>query len=978
MKIGSWLAALLFLFLFSINGSGQTCTYNNIISDFQKDQLCSPVEVIKWDVSYTDVDHGGTPVTIHFDWDDGSTEIQPTVQGPAGTFKATATHEYVSLDLRCNYHAVATLIVNGVMCTSSPVEVVVTVWDVDNKNGAYVSASPNVYPVCLGEGATMHFDDDTRYNCVPSQEEDNPNETTRWIQWVYGTNHTAGNFMSSDVTIDLGGGSTYSGPWPYTGSVKTLPGPSWGSSEVSLPITVADDNLLGEQFQVELRYWNYCNKYPDGKPPVIDRSVIEIVGFPDPTITPQDTLCEFSSNVILTAATGGGTWSGPGIVNASTGEFSPFVAGPGVPEVKYKVTDGNGCSAEDTVLIVVTNAPDGFITPVTPFCFTDDPYDLEASSTGGTWTGTGITDPAEGIFDPSLAGIGTHEIIYKTDPDPRGCSGTDTATLVVRDLPFAEFLTPDSTWCDAGSNGSIVKILFTGDESSTFELDYIISGVSATLSNQPADTVELLVTNQPGVNTYILTGVREINGGATCETALYDTLVLTVDTLPHAILTSTYDDLCSPVEVQFTAPPGLKKYSWNFGGGVIESTAHQANQIFTFNYADHIAVVGDDTVFTRDDSTYMISLKVETEEGCVDSVTESLTVFPDPMALFHLFPDIVNYPDSTITLTNLSSIGNWEYLWDFGDGSSFAEKEPGTHSYAEYGAYDIELKTFNDHCRDSITKSALIKPPPPVAGFFPDTIGCPPLVVNFTNTTLYADTYIWDFDDNQFSTETNPTHVFVANKEHHVTLMVTGLSGTDTISRTVSVYDRPQADFAVYPTQSLNLKQVFKFENNSSSESYRLWDFGDGSTSAEREPAHIYGDSGIYTVTLIVWSEHQCPDTLVRKDYITVKAGEGSIDFPTAFVWNQSGPTDGAWENLPPEQINTIFRPTVINVKEFKMYIYTRWGEKIFETNEYGIGWDGYLRSGELATEGVYLWKAWVKYVDGQDDILVGDITFLH
>jgi hypothetical protein len=68
----------------------------------------------------------------------------------------------------------------------------------------------------------------------------------------------------------------------------------------------------------------------------------------------------------------------------------------------------------------------------------------------------------------------------------------------------------------------------------------------------------------------------------------------------------------------------------------------------------------------------------------------------------------------------------------------------------------------------------------------------------------------------------------------------------------------------------------------------------------------------------------------------------------------------------------------VINVKEFKMYIYTRWGEKIFETNEYGIGWDGYLRSGELATEGVYLWKAWVKYVDGQDDILVGDITFLH
>ena len=60
------------------------------------------------------------------------------------------------------------------------------------------------------------------------------------------------------------------------------------------------------------------------------------------------------------------------------------------------------------------------------------------------------------------------------------------------------------------------------------------------------------------------------------------------------------------------------------------------------------------------------------------------------------------------------------------------------------------------------------------------------------------------------------------------------------------------------------------------------------------------------------------------------------------------------------------------------MVIFTRWGEQIFETNDLYIGWDGYMKGGTLATEGVYLWKAWVKYVDGVEEILVGDITFLH
>ena len=190
------------------------------------------------------------------------------------------------------------------------------------------------------------------------------------------------------------------------------------------------------------------------------------------------------------------------------------------------------------------------------------------------------------------------------------------------------------------------------------------------------------------------------------------------------------------------------------------------------------------------------------------------------------------------------------------------------------------------------------------------------------------------------------------------------------------MYEPPQADFNVYPTESSNLKQVFKFTNNSHNARYYLWEFGDGNSSSDPEPAHIYSDSGNYTVTLYAWSERDCPDTLIQADLIEVIAGEGEIYFPNAFVWNGSGPSGGHWQEG--EIDNTVFHPMVINAVEYRMMIYTRWGEKVFETNEVYVGWDGYLDSGELAVEAVYVWKAWVTYVDGTQKEYKGDITFLH
>lgn len=978
-------AALLYIILLSlipVVGSGQSCAILSKANNMVPDQLCSPVTV-SWDVTYVGVNNAGTTVEIHYDWDDGSEETVVAAEGPAGTFNASANHVYTSQDDRCNHHPVATLVVNGVMCTSSSQEQIVTIWDTDNKNGGFVYADPSVYPVCIGNGATMSFIDYSQFNCVPPQENDVPNEDTRWIQWVYGTKNT----MSSATPVSVDG---YTGPWPLVGPVITLPGPVHGSDEVSLPITVADDNQIGDEFQIELRYWNQCNPYLPGmpeEPAEVDHSVIRIVDLPDPTITPVDTLCEFNDNVVLTVATGGGTFTGSGIVNASTGEFAPYVAGPGNHKIKYEVTDGNNCSAADSIIITVTDAPDADITPVDPFCIYDPPFDLESSPASGTWSGTGITSSSQGIFDPAVAGIGAHPVAFITAPDALGCTGVDSTVIIVADIPGAEILSPDSAWCDLPDNTTIGKILITGDDStSLFDLVVDFQGTVDTLFNLPADTLELELDNQVGMNRYALRKVIEHHGNTSCETELKDTLSLEVYPKPDMSLQTTWDEWCSPVDVQLSAQPGYDNYYWRFGDND-SSTTHTPDVSHTYTipsgdsvhfYVDTIDGVIDTTYYNyfQGDTTFYLQLAVESFFGCLDTITDSVTIYESPEADFFVSPVIQNYPETNVFLINTSSYGIWSYLWDYGDSETDTLKEPGGHEYGDYGFFDIELTTYNEFCTDSIIKRVQILPPPPVAEFEPDSIGCPPLEIQFENLSDYADSYVWDFDDGTFSTDINPVHTFYQSKDHHVIMSAFGMSGTDTVEHIIGIYDKPTAFFSVAPTEAKNLKQQFRFKNSSVDGVNYQWDFGDGKTSPVESPTHIYGEAGTYTVTLVVWNEHECTDTMTIEDAVKVTAGEGSTEFPDAFIYDGGGASGGGWTET--EYDNTVFHPNFINAIGLEMQVYTRWGEMVWETKELYTGWDGHLKSGELASPGVYIYRAKVKYADNRSEVYVGSVTFLH
>lgn len=102
----------------------------------------------------------------------------------------------------------------------------------------------------------------------------------------------------------------------------------------------------------------------------------------------------------------------------------------------------------------------------------------------------------------------------------------------------------------------------------------------------------------------------------------------------------------------------------------------------------------------------------------------------------------------------------------------------------------------------------------------------------------------------------------------------------------------------------------------------------------------------------------------------------GNISFPTAFRWNRSGPTGGYWDEG--QENDFVFRPFSMNVAKYNLRIYNRSGVLIYESSNLNKGWDGYLKNGDLAFQGVYIWKASGTFANGSPFDEIGDVTFLH
>lgn len=437
-----------FMAFMATTGHAQSCNFLSRGNNIDPDGKCAPVFVETWEINYRGVDDGGTGnVSIFIDWDDGTTETIPAIEYSPGNWQVTSTHTYPDDGDQCNYQAQAMLVVDGTTCTSSIQTQTVTVWDTDDENGGVMSITPPVFPICVGNDGMAQFTDVSEWNCTEPYEEDDPNDENRWTQWIYGT----GGTTITDAEI---GGTTLA--WPHTGAVEyysekvEAPFPPNSQSET---IYIPPGHDVGDFFEVTIRNWNICNPYnedpatPPGdpvngdNPPVETTAIALIVDIPDATIDPEGPFCETDPPVTLTAADGGGTWSGPG-VDPNTGVFTPLDAGPGTHTIQYDITDTNGCSASETTSIEVRESPVIDVTPGTAnYLCPGLNLQLTASITGGTgpyliqWTGDTSPLDATDIEDPlfNTTNIGIFNLTIEVT-DSNGCRREEDITVEVEDV----------------------------------------------------------------------------------------------------------------------------------------------------------------------------------------------------------------------------------------------------------------------------------------------------------------------------------------------------------------------------------------------------------------------------------------------------------------------------------------------------------------------------------------------------------------
>ena len=319
--------------------------------------------------------------------------------------------------------------------------------------------------------------------------------------------------------------------------------------------------------------------------------------------------------------------------------------------------------------------------------------------------------------------------------------------------------------------------------------------------------------------------------------------------LPSAEFTMAVDSDFAPVTVRFSGPPDpeITYYSWNFGDG---NTSAEQDPVHTFRMAGE----------------YGISLTVGGPSGS-SSFGRKITIRQRaaPVARFETSPDSGEAPLQVQFLNNTSGEVS-VYRWNFGDGKSSAEREP-RHTYIDAGAYDVELVADGPGGQSRYARQIVVaeaqpqptatvqvihtveSPPTPVASFRAEPrSGVAPLEVSFTNTSTDADIASdWDFDGDgeSDSSERDPTTVFDVPGTYTVRLRATGKGGTDSASAEIIVYPPPPTAHFIVSVEDLEVA----FLSTATGEDLEYsWDFGDGSTSIEKDPVHSYLAAGSYTV----------------------------------------------------------------------------------------------------------------------------------
>lgn len=601
-----------------------------------------------------------------------------------------------------------------------------------------------------------------------------------------------------------------------------------------------------------------------------------------------------------TSAVGAATysWTGPtftsGIQNPSIASAATAASGAYIVTVLV-----SGCSATSTVNVVVNPIPTTTAASNGPIC-EGSTLNLTATNfTGATysWAGPSFTSAVQ---NPTIAGaIVAASGSYTVTITANSCSSTSIVNVIVNAIPTTS----------AGSNSPICS-------GSTLNLTAITSSGSTYSWAGPAFT--------SAVQNPSITGTTITSSGAYIVTVTANgcsstsTVNVTVNSIPGTIASSN-SPICVGDNLNLAATTVAgSSYSWTG-----PSSFNSAAQNPTISSAS-LANAG----------SYIVTI-TDNISGCFSSSSVTVVIINPVLPIFSVVNPFCE-GDIPPILPGSSQNGITGF-WS-----------PIPVSTTVIGNSTYNFNADPGQCALPTSMIITINPLPVVVTSPRDT--CAPYKVDLTDPTVTAGTTsgtILTYWMNSACTSTLSSASSIETSGTYFIKAITVEGCVDVKPVVVDIHSQPLASFIPSPSTVSNLDAYSQMINNSVDGISYSWDFGDGESSFLTNPDHYFPglDSGTYIITLTVTSDEGCVDQAVS----SVKVTEELI----YYIPNTFTPDD--------DSFNQSFKPIFTSGFDhynYKMLIFNRWGETVFESNDSDIGWSGlYGVDGTKVQDGTYTWK---------------------
>ena len=687
----------------------------------------------------------------------------------------------------------------------------------------------------------------------------------------------------------------------------------------------------------------------------------------------------------------------PYVISWSNGLSTEDISSLNEGSYSVNVTDASGCSLTSNFIVTQPASPLSIVAnldAVSCFGFTDGAIDVTAI--GGTpaytysWSNNSSTEDIQTLSEGGYS---------LTVTDANGCQ-LDSTFSIFQPLALSASSINTNVLCFGALTGAVNLSVFGGILPYTY--NWNTSSISQDLSAIPAGAYSVLITDANGCDLTYSTNITQ-------------------PSQPLTITETHQNVLCfgannGSIDITTTGGTPNYTYSWNNGSSLPDISNLVAGN-YTISVTDANNCISTLTVAVQQPSAPLTIASVLTNANCFGLASGSIDVTINggtaPFTYFWntgaVSQDLINVPAGQYTLavtdanncvastifnltqpatalsvainaiTDASCFGYsdgsasisiaggtpaYNVLWDNGNTSSFANN-------LSAGTYAVTVTDANG-C-ENIINIEVNQPAGVIPSFAFEASGvCSPVSVEFTNTSEGSPSNcIWQMGNGQTTTGCGTfTYEYTMPGCYSVTLTTSlnnGCMSSFTLDSVVCVQAGPTADFTVNQSADVYYSGNVLFSNGSINADFYSWSFGDNSPlSNEVSPLHTFGSmaTNTYEVILVAQDSLGCSDTAsviftIEEDFVVYVPNSITLDG---------------------NNLNDSFLPVFSDnsqIKTYRLVIYNRWGELIWQTTDKNAAWDA-IYDGKICQDGVYTWKLTYSRENNYTQILVGHVNLIR